>query len=175
MSINMPNKNNFKNINLQLDAVTSEVLRRQESTAATTYKAEFETYVRPFVSSINFGTETEIRDGNLVTRIGPLPTGTVERAYGPPVDGATLYKWLDDGTDVRYAQMPSGFSNETSPNSLNSRRVSSYNRSLIYIDKNKAHSGLEPRNISKLIDEKLFDTYAQRINGGIKRIIELTR
>lgn len=166
----MPSTNNFKIPDFKYADIPHRLQRRQERIARSVYVPRFTRLVAPFESSIEFGIETERISGDIETRVGALPTGTVQRADGSTIDGATLYKFLDDGTAVRYAQLPGNFENETSPNSLSTSHQT-YNRARIYIDKEADKSGLEARNFSHLVDLELAATYRQRMEAEIKKSI----
>ena len=62
--------------------------------------------------------------------------------------GADKWRWLDEGTAVRYATMSPDFSRKTTPNVVGS---SSGSGGVIYVRKDRPMPGIEARNWTKIL------------------------
>lgn len=151
---------------IQYGKIGEKLRRRHFNIVSTNYLSRITSIVSPFETDIPFTIKVD-RGKDYVTLLQPLIGPTVQRANGDDVFTAQIFFWLNDGTDVSFAQLPLDFENETSPNSLDTRSVN-YDRDAIFVNVNKPLSGIEPRNFLKLLQEELAPTYRRRMDLALK-------
>lgn len=154
----------------KLEGIGSVLRREQANTANLFYKRQLEEVVKPFDSRITFETQNRYNNGDYVTNIGPSKEVAGTNAAGDSVTSLELFKWLDEGTSVRYVGMPDSFTNETRPNSTFTNHAD-YSRDDIYFV-SEPFPGIEARNFLKLVGEMYVNIYRNSIGYAIKNYIE---
>ena len=78
------------------------------------------------------------------------------------------YRFLDQGTRVRFATMTSNFSPKTRPNSL---LASSGSGSVSYVDRNRPHRGIQARSFAEQVknihEPKLVKRFGNTLRIGV--------
>ena len=145
-----------------LKRVAPALARTQGNVARSSHKRQLEGIVGPFDTHIPIEAADVSKDGNSAVRVRPERTATTTNAQGDDIATADLLFWLDKGTAVRFATMPEGFENESSPNST-STSSASYDRDEITVDSKAPKDGIEERNFMLLVGEENQSVYFRRM------------
>lgn len=157
-----------------LEGLGQKLTARQDSIARNFIKKQFEEIVAPFDSRIKFAVRNNETPSTYTTNIAPTEDEAGTNAAGTPVTSRELFHWLDEGTSIRYVGMPTGFDNETSPNSIVTRAINSYERKDIYFLKNPV-PGIEGRNFLKQVFDLYKNVYRLHMSQEIKRYLILQK
>lgn len=76
-----------------------------------------------------------------------------------------IYKFLDEGTSIRYATMTPDFVSKTVPRMLSSRRGKG---GLAYVDTRRPRPGIEAREFSTLIQKKYQPRFKRRMEQAMR-------
>lgn len=154
----------------KLSPLGKELRVEQERIARVYYQAKLEEIVQPFDSRISFRTNSDETTEDFITNVSPTDDVAGLNAADDQVTSKELFNWLDAGTDIRYVGMPDEFSNETSPNSLNTSHAD-YNRNDIFFLKEPT-VGIDARQFLKQIDELYRNLYRTQMINTISNYIE---
>lgn len=153
-----------------------EYIRTKARNFVTTHHlSTFRQIVAPFETEIPFRIVEKMEGGNLVFTVEPTPNIAFLRtsSSGTPTTTADLFLWLDKGTSVRHADLPStakgqksDFKNETFPNSLRTTHQD-YIRKEIFVQKKIQHDGLDARNYTNLVQSLYEDDFVRDTQGGL--------
>lgn len=119
--------------------------------AEKVYEKKLDEIVSPFETDIPFQTVIEEKSNNVNIRVEPIPGIYSSNRVRGEIETATLFRYLNDGTNTNYAVMPEDFSNETFPGTLNTV-AARYNRKRIYLDFGKTR-GIEGRRWLEILEE----------------------
>lgn len=119
--------------------------------AEKVYEKKLADIVAPFETDIPFQTILDDSKNNSIIRVEPIPGIYSSNRVSGEIETATLFKYLNDGTNTNYAVMPDDFSNETFPGTLNTV-ASRYNRKRIFLDFNKG-GGIQGRRWLEILEE----------------------
>ena len=143
-----------------------EILKKeQESIARNYYMAKLREIVAPFDSRIEFRIESEMRNGDYITNISPTDDIAGQNAADTAVTSKELFRWLDEGTSLRWVGMPEDMQNETSPGSL-ATRGAGYDREEVYFF-NEPRPGIDGRNFLAGVAALYENVYRNQIIGAI--------
>lgn len=109
--------------------------------------------------------KTEVSVGNAAG--GALARKAAGSASGVSVEVTTTdarYKYLDEGTKVRYATMSRDFRAKTKPNSLNASRGRG---KLLFVNKRRPRPGIKARNFTKLVHDKWQPEFRKAMQAAL--------
>lgn len=149
----------------KLEPLRDIILKENSRLASVYYRNKLEEIVLPFDSRIRFVVVSSDNGRNYITNISPSQDAAGVNATGDTVTSLELFKWLDEGTDIRYVGMPEDFTRETTPNSLGTNHAS-YDRDDIFFLKEPT-DGIEARNFLRQIDNLLRNVYRIQMTGAI--------
>lgn len=141
---------------------------KQEIVAKTYYKTELDRVVEPFDHRIVFRVSSS-EGKNFITNISPADEPAGINAAGDIISGRDLFRWLDEGTDIRWVAMPPDFENETFPNSLVTNH-SNYDRREIHFLSEPA-AGIDARNFLSQVGTLYENVYRNTIKSAIDNYI----
>lgn len=127
------------------------------------YKKRLEEIVGPLESDIKIVVTIDKNISKAKVLIhGQIGDTASINAAGDPVSSHDLFRWLDEGTDVRYAIMPDDFSAESSPSSTSTTHKD-YDRDRIFIDTDNPRPGIEARKWLEQVSKELEGTFILNI------------
>lgn len=154
----------------KIEGLGTAIRLEQVKVAKQIYMARLQELVQPFDSRIEFRVQSRYNAGSYVTNISPTEDVAGTNAADKPVTSKELFTWLDEGTSVTTVVMPDEFSNETSPNSLDTNHAD-YDREEIYFSGN-IYPGMDARNFLKQIGDLYINTYRNDIANAIRLYLD---
>lgn len=154
----------------KIQGLGTAIRLEQIKVAKQIYMARLQELVQPFDSRIEFQVQSRYAEGNYITNISPTDDIAGINAADKPVTSKELFTWLDEGTSVTTVVMPDEFSNETSPNSLDTSHAD-YDREEIYFSGN-IYPGMDARNFLKQIGDLYINTYRNDIANAIRLYLD---
>lgn len=100
---------------------------------------------------------------------GRLAKQVTGSATGVSVEVSTdsdVYRFVDEGTKVRYATMTPNFIAKTQPNVIGSRRGRG---GLLFVNKKRPRPGIKARNFSKLIQKKWQPRFRKEVQRALDK------
>lgn len=100
---------------------------------------------------------------------GRLAKQVTGSATGVSVEVSTdsdVYRFVDEGTKVRYATMTPDFLAKTQPNVIGSRRGRG---GLLFVNKKKPRPGIKARNFSKIIQKKWQPRFRKEMQAALDK------
>jgi len=100
---------------------------------------------------------------------GRLAKQVTGSATGVSVEVSTdsdIYRFVDEGTKVRYATMTPNFLAKTRPNVIGSRRGRG---GVLFVNKKKPRPGIKARNFSKLIQKKWQPRFRKEMQAALDK------
>lgn len=158
----------FKHINFK--KIVDSLTQQQQDFAENVIKQQMEEIVAPFEHEIDFIVTKENVGGTVRVIVNPSEDAAGLNRAGDVISGASLWKWLNEGTDTRWVGMPDGFSNETFVNSLSTSHAD-YERDDIYFRDNAA-PGITAREWTKLLKENNKDEYIRVMKTALAKAIK---
>lgn len=122
-------------------------LRTRAERLAPQMSADMQKPTRTWKTPVEF--KTDVNVGNAAG--GALAKKVMGSASGVSVQVTTAdkrYRFLDEGTKVRYATMSRGFQAKTRPNSLQARRGRGQ---ALFVNKKRPRPGIKARHFTKLV------------------------
>lgn len=114
----------------------------------------------------------KIEDGkNITFRVGPIEGPTfIRKTDGEEILTADLFKWLNEGTDVKHVLILGEYENKTFPNSLDTKTADN-SEVKILASKNFTYPGLEARNWIPLLRNKYQSDIERSFISGMKQYL----
>lgn len=156
-------------IRKRLEGLSTAIRREQVEIAKQYHLKGLQDVVAPFDSRIEFNVQSRYDGGNYITNIGPSDNIAGQNAADKDVTSKELFMWLDEGTSVTTVVMPEDFTNETSPNSIDTSHAD-YDREEIFFSGN-IYPGMEARNFLRLTGELYVNAYRNNMNSVIQRYL----
>lgn len=150
----------------KLKSLATVIKAETERVAKNYYQAELQRVVNPLKSDIKIDVTSKKDNDDWTVKIHGKENDTASiNAVGDGVSSHDLLMWLDAGTSVNYAFLPSDFENETSPGSLATSRKE-YDRERIYVNTSTAGPGIQARKWL----EQINNLYKHLIRNNINRV-----
>ncbi|MCB1711780.1 MAG: hypothetical protein KDH96_04650 [Candidatus Riesia sp.] len=165
--------NGFKTLVKKLswvDALTSGITN-EEKVIRNRILPELQELVSAFDTNIPITYERDDSGDSVKFNIGPPDNVYFTRdSDGASIPVASLFQWLNEGTDVRHAVFYGDYQRESFPNSL--RTQSQDNSDVkIYVSKEFNFPGIEARNWTILLRNKYESEIERSFLSGIKRFL----
>lgn len=140
---------------LTIDPIRLELLNELRKTG-TAMRKDFEKTTQTWEGERpDFGQAISLAQGG--------PTLLIEPQGGK---GAQKWRWLDEGTSVRYATMTPDFQAKTKPRYLGSGRGRG---GLMYVNRNRPRPGIKARGWTELIAKKWKRPFQRRMEEALIR------
>lgn len=166
-------KNLFTNIK-KFSGYTDIVIEKTEQYVHSHHLTEFQKILSPFDTDIPMHVVRKDNGNDIIFLVEPVPGIFAARVNSLPdpgeIETARLFYILNDGSNNRHAQMPSGYQRESSPHSLNTSSQAN-DREAILVSK-KYHYSIEPRDWLNLVEQKYRDGLEQAHTVSTKEFLK---
>lgn len=140
--------------------------------AVKNYQYKLEELVSVFETLIMFETIVYNEGGDRIVKTQPKPGLYTTNRVKDSIETATLFKYLDEGTDTNYAVMPSDFANETFVGTLSSVGQR-YNRRRIYLEFDGNRYGIQGRQWLRVLEEMMRAKLANNVQESLEKIVKV--